>query len=145
MEAISILLEEALKSPESPTALVRFSLADFLLPVTTQADPQLASLLIEKTAARHGTQRAIETACYFLSKVRVYALPSTRAKWRRGIARALQNIGIDLQSVGLAPTDLQPDQEEKRSSLSLKLRDASTLSIEEVQARVSSSQTCKSY
>jgi hypothetical protein len=31
VEAISILLVEALKSPESPTALVCFSLADFLL------------------------------------------------------------------------------------------------------------------
>jgi hypothetical protein len=138
VEAISILLVEALKSSESPTALVRFSLVDFLLPVTTYADPELASLLIEKTAARHGTQRAIETARYFLSKVRVYALPSTRAKWRRGVARALQNIGIDLQCIGLTPADLRPDQEEQRSSLSLKLRDTSTLSIEEVQARVSS-------
>jgi hypothetical protein len=138
VEAISILLAEALKSPESPTVLVGFALGGFLLPVTTYADPELGSLLIEKTAARHGTQRAIETARYFLSKVCVYALPSTRAKWRRGIARALRNIGIDLQYAGLIPTDLQPDQEEQSSSRSLKLRDASTLSIEEVQARVSS-------
>src|SRR4029450_2694021 len=57
VEAISILLVEALKSPESPTALVCFSLADFLLPVATYADPELAALLIEKTAAGHGTQR----------------------------------------------------------------------------------------
>jgi hypothetical protein len=138
VEAISILLTEALKSSESPTALVRFSLVDFLLPVMTYADPELASLLIEKTAARHRTQRAIETARYFLTKVRVYALPSTRVEWRRGIARALLDIGIDLQCVGLTLTDLRPDQEEQRSSLSLKLRDASILSIEEVQARVSS-------
>src|SRR4030095_16522094 len=96
------------------------------------------ALLIEKTAARHGTQRAIETARYCLAKVRVYALPSTRAKWRRGIARALLNIDIDLQCAGLAPTDLRPDQAEQKSSSALKLRDASTLSIEEVQARVSS-------
>jgi hypothetical protein len=137
-EATCILLAEALKSPESPTALVLFSLADFLLPVATQADPELAALLIEKTATHHGTQQAVEAACYFLSKVSVYALPSTRTKWRRGIARALQSMGIDLQRAGLAPTDLQPDQEEQRSSRSLKLRDASTLSIEEVQARVSS-------
>jgi AAA domain len=137
-EAVALLLEETLKSPESPTTLVLFSLIDFLLPIATQADPELAALLIEKAAARHGTQRAIEIVCYFCSKVQLYALPSTRPKWRRGIARALQKIGIDLQRAGLTPTDLEPDQEENGSSSSLKLKDASTLSVEEIQEHVSS-------
>jgi hypothetical protein len=137
-EAIGLLLEGALKSPESPTIIALFSLVDFLLPVATQAAPELAALFIEKTAIHHGTQRAIETARDLLSKVHVYALPSTRPEWRRSIARALQNIGIDPQSAGLTPTDLQLDQKEQDASHSLQLKNASALSMEEVKARVSS-------
>jgi len=138
-EAVRVLLSEALETEEAPTRLVLFSLADFLLPVATKADPELAALVVERTAARHGSEEALETARYLLSKVNVYALPSTRPAWRRGIARAVHKLGLDLDNVGLEPADLQPDREEESSSLSLKLQDGSTiLGVDEIRMRVSS-------
>nr|QNO43656.1 hypothetical protein MOOKMAHM_00025 [Methanosarcinales archaeon ANME-2c ERB4]QNO45114.1 hypothetical protein AGMAKMMB_00001 [Methanosarcinales archaeon ANME-2c ERB4]QNO50360.1 hypothetical protein BOLHPIDD_00001 [Methanosarcinales archaeon ANME-2c ERB4] len=138
-EAVRILLRESLKSPDTLTQLVLFSLVDFLLPIATETDDELVIMLITHAAASQGNENALETARYVLSKVHIHALPSTRPKWRRAIARALLKHGIDLSSVGLGAADIQPDQKEDFSSSLLKVKDGSTtMSIDEVELRVSS-------
>ena len=138
-EAVCILLRESLKSPDTPTQLVLFSLVDFLLPIATETDDELVIMLITHAAASQGNENALETARYVISKVHVHALPSARPKWRRAIARALLTLGIDLSSVGLGAVDLQPDQKEDFSSSLLKMKDGSTtLSGDEVRMRISS-------
>jgi len=138
-EAVCILLRESLKSPDTPTQLVLFSLVDFLLPIATETDDELVIMLIAHAAASHENENALETARYVLSKVYIHALPSTRPKWSRTIARALLKLGLDPNSVGLEAADIQPDQKEDFSSSLLKVNDGSTtISIDEVKMRVSS-------
>ena len=138
-EAVRIILQESLKIPDTPTQLVLFSLVDFLLPVATETDDELVIMLITHAAASQGNENALETARYVLSKVHIYALPSTRPKWRRAITRALLKLGLDPNSVGLEAVDIQPDQKEDFSSSLLKVKDGSTtLTIDEVKMRVSS-------
>ena len=137
-DAVRALLKEALGAEESTTQLVLFSLSDFLLPIATEADTEIAALLIEETAERHGSEEAMESARHLLSKVDVWALPSTRLDWRRGIAQALDGLGLDPRCVGLEPRDSRPSREED-STFSLKLKDGSTvLSTDEVRSRVCS-------
>lgn len=137
-EAVRILLSEALKAVEPPTQSVFFSLADFVLPVATEADPGLAVLLIKRTATHHGNNKALETARNLVSKISVHALPSTRSRWRRGIATGSLELGFELHNVGLERPDLRPHQDEDGSSSSLKLKDSSTLSTDELKMRVCS-------
>ena len=138
-EAVRILLRESLKSPDTPTQLVLFSLVDFLLPIATETDNELVIMLITHAAASQGNENALETARYVLSKVHIHALPSTRPRWRRAIARALLKLELDPNSVGLEAVDIQPDQKEDFSFSLLKVKDGSTtLSIDEVKMQVSS-------
>ena len=138
-EAVRILLREALKSTEPPTDLVLHSLIDFLLPISTDMDTELVTLLIEQTAASKGNKKVFETARDILSNVYIYALGSTRPKWRRAIAQTLNKFGLDLSSVGLKPADLLPDPKEESSLDILKLKDNVTeLRMDEVKMRASS-------
>ncbi len=137
-EAVRVLLRGALETIDPPSRAVTLSLANFLLPIATAADPELAGLLIQQTASSRGSQSALETARYVLDKANIYALPSTRSAWRRGIAEGLDQLGLDPCSVGLEAADLQPDREREGSAGSLRLKDGSLLSFREVKARVSS-------
>jgi hypothetical protein len=138
-DAARVLLREALKSDQPATELVLECLADFAVPLAAEADAELAALLLGTTATTHGNAKAAEAARYLLHAVHVHALPSTRAKWRRGIGRALASMELDLEDFGLDASDLQPDRDEEGSSRVLRLKDGSSpLSLEEVKARIAS-------
>jgi hypothetical protein len=137
-EAVRVLLWKALEADNPPTQAVTLSLANFVLPVATAADPELVALLIQQTASSRGSQSALETAQHVLGKANIYALPSTRSAWRRGIAHGLDQLGLDLRSAGLGPADLRPDREGEGSAGLLRLKDGSFLTLREAKERVSS-------
>lgn len=137
-EAVRVLLHKALESGKSSTELALRSIVDFLLPIATTADRELAALVIGQIASSHGNKRALEQASYFLSKVNAYALPSTRAEWRYGIVQAVRKLGFDLKDVGLEPKDIQIDSERDGTISTLRLGDRSTLTIDEIEATIHS-------
>lgn len=130
-EAIRILIEELLNSSNAQPVIAFYALADFNLPIATQADEDLATLLIKQINAYHGRDRALELAIYFVQKVETYALSSTRLLWRRGVARGLQELGIDLDKAGLEASDLKRNPEEEHSSVKLKLKSDSEIHFDD--------------
>jgi len=135
-ETVRLLLHKTLETPDPPTELVLHTLVDFLLPISTTVDDELAELVIEKIATKYGGEKAIEEGRYFLSKINVYALPTTRAQWRYGIVRRIRKLGYDLKDVGLKPADIQIEGEQNRTVPTLKLDDGSILTINEVDITV---------
>lgn len=137
-DSIVVLLQESLNSDNPPSELVFYLVADFLIPIATTAYEDLVINLIDVTAKNYGNNKAVEIARDVNSKVNIYALPSTRPKWRRGIAKALIILGIELESVNLTVTDLQADEKNDYSHDILKLKDGKLLVKEQVITMVSS-------
>lgn len=137
-DSIVVLLQESLNSGNPPTELVFYLVADLLIPIATTAYEDLIINLINVTATNHGKHKAVEIARDINSKVNIYALPSTRPKWRRGIAKALILLGIELESANLTATDLQADEKNDYSHDILKLKDGTLLVKEQVMTMVSS-------
>jgi hypothetical protein len=86
-DSLGVLLQESLNSDNPPTELVLYLITDLLMPIATKAHEILVLNLIDTTGTIYGNHKAIETAQYVSSKVSIYTLPSTRPKWRRGIAK----------------------------------------------------------
>ncbi len=137
-DSIVVLLQESLNSDNPPTELVFYLVADLLIPIATTAYEDLIINLINVTATNHGNHKAVEIARDINSKVNIYALPSTRPKWRRGIAKALIMLGIELESADLTVTDLQIDEKNDYSYDILKMKDGTSLVKEQVITMVSS-------
>lgn len=137
-DSIVVLLQESLNSDNPPTELVFYLVADLLIPIATTAYEDLTINLINVTATNHGKHKAVEIARDINSKVNIYALPSTRSKWRRGIAKALILLGIELESANITVTDLQADEKNDYSHDILKLKDGTLLVKEQVITTVSS-------
>jgi len=144
-DAIYALLHEALKLEDPPIELIIHTMFDFLLPVSIHADPELVIQLIERISILYDNKEVLDKSRYILSKLDVYALPSTRPRWKYGIAQAFKKLKLDLHSIGLDPGDIKLDQENSSTDFSsdlLKLKGASSssssssLSIGEVEMRV---------
>jgi hypothetical protein len=138
-DSLGVLLQESLNSDKPPTELVLYLITDLLMPIATNAHENLILNLIDTTATIYGNHKAVETAQCINSKVSIFALPSTRPKWRRGIAKALIKIGIALESADLTLKDLQPDERNDYSSDILKMKDGTSLVKEQVISMISSS------
>lgn len=134
-EAVRVIMKAALETDNSPVRLILFSLADFMLPISTEADPTLGRLLVEKTA-RQGTEKGINSARYLLSKVNTYGLPATRKGWRKGLAEALVKLKVNVQQAGLEQVDLLPDRESEQTNRLLQLRDGAKLNFVELEAHI---------
>ena len=137
-DSIVVLLQESLNSDNPPTELVFHLVVDLLIPIATTAYENLIINLINVTATNHGNHKAVEIARDVNSKVNIYALPSTRPKWRRGIAKALIILGIELESADLTVKDLQADEKNDYSQDFLKMKDGTLLVKEQVMTMVSS-------
>ncbi len=138
-DSIVVLLQESLNSSKPPTELVFYLAADLLIPITTKdyGNEDLLTNLIDTTATVHGNNKAVEISRYINSKVSVYAIPSTRPKWHRGIAKALMKLGIKLENANLTSNDLQPYQNDIKYD-TLFMEDGTSLVIEQVISMVSS-------
>ncbi len=143
--AVSTFLKEALESPKIDTDLALIALSDFMLSLISRAYPEIATKLIEKTAAHHGREKAKEVASYLFHKVQTLALPSTRHEWCNGIADGLQKLSINIESIGIEPHHLESEKQESSYSppSPLKLQDGEQLKEEEIKNRVSSLQDLK--
>ena len=132
----SLLLKEALESNSPPRTLVQSCLLGILIPLGAAPLPSLIGLLIDQ-ASVSGPSWAIQLAREILAVVRFGAIPSSRLAWRQSVVRALRKYGINFHSVDLSLSDLKPEKED-RSSSSLKLKDGSSISAEEIEMTVTS-------
>ena len=130
-DAIYTLIREAFKSKQPPLDLILVIVADFLLPIMTEANSEVATLLIQKIAENQSPEKALEAAKYLIDKINIYALPSTRSTWRYAVASELKIWGFELQDINLELADIKSPQGELSSSF-LKLKDGSVLSKYEV-------------
>lgn len=133
-EAVRVIMKAAIETSNPPVRLILFCLADFMLAISTEADPTLGGLLVEKTA-RLSIEKGINAVRYLLSKVNTYGLPEARKGWRYGLAEALVKLKVDLQQVGLEQEDLLPDRESGQTNRLLQLRDGTKLNFIELEAR----------
>jgi hypothetical protein len=136
-DAIYTLIREALRSKQPPLDLILVIVADFLLPIMTEANSEVAMLLIQKIAENQSPEKALEAAQYLIDKINIYALPSTRSTWRYAVASELKRWGFELQDINLELADIKSPQGELSSNF-LKLKDGSVLSKYEVGLRVTS-------
>ena len=111
--------------------LILVIVADFLLPIMTEANSEIATLLIQKIAENQSPKKALEAAQYLIDKINIYALPSTRSTWRYAVASELKIWGFELQDINLELADIKSPQGELSSNF-LKLKDGSVLSKYEV-------------
>ena len=139
-EATQILLRQALKSDNPPYNLVLISLIDFLLPIASDINNELLVQLVKSIVINNNNnnEKAIKEIRYIVSKVKVHALPSIRSKWYNAIANTLRGLDIEFQIVGIKPVDLKLNHKDENSSEILKLKDNSTLTLDEVKSRVNS-------
>lgn len=136
-EALVTILKDVLEHRDISTVLLLSAIADFLLAFATRGDPDLSAGLIKETRARRGHDQALAAADYLLSRADTIALPSARRRWRRGIALAFDELGLDLRLGGLSDEDRRPDRDEGQGA-GLRLRDGLQLALEEVRSRAAS-------
>jgi len=137
-EALESLLLSALTPDSPPLGLLLDFVADAFVPITTSSHADLVERLVVSFARSEGQEEAVNAARRLLHAIQTWALPSKRPKWRRGLALALQKMGVDPQVAGFDVRELVPDADEQRSSNWLRLKDGSTLSTSEVEAKVNS-------
>ncbi len=133
---VRALLEGALRMSRPPTELVQACLTALVLPVAHKGDDGLIAALIERHAVIRGNDRADILAQTVVTDVDVFAPPSARIAWRRGIGKAVRDTSGMLEQVGLGTDAFRFDQETQSSSDALKLDDESVLSVDEVIQRV---------
>ncbi len=136
-DALFDIVEAAIDLPDPPTDLVVTCLAELAIPIATSSRAALAERLIVGVATREGHDRAVEVAKRILDAVVVYALPSVRPAWRRGVARALDRLGVDLQRAALSHDALGPASDDSAPHV-LVLSDATKLDAEEVEREATS-------
>jgi hypothetical protein len=106
-------------------------------------DRELVTLLVKETAKRRGREAGLNTARYLVCRADVLALPSVRKKWRRAAAVGLDELGLDFRTVGLTEEDLRYDPE-RSTPLTLRLRDGSELTAQEVSTHANSIEALES-
>lgn len=128
-------LRAALDRDDAPPITALTVLSSIVLAMDTEADSDFAQLLVATMAARQGTDAALTVARCLVMSVGVLARARDRHAWRLGIARALGDLGVDLQGAGLDPEDLRP-VDDAPSSDELTLTDGAVLSLDEVLIQV---------
>ena len=132
------LLNATLESSRPPTLAVAELLSEELLPFSSRAEPDLMSLVIRRVAESGDEDEALEEARRLVAKVRLWASPSQRPGWLKGLATGMEQLGLSIQDVGVEPAELvESGQEQTVSSNALKVNDGSgELSRQEVENRI---------
>ena len=133
--ALGGIVADAIAAGTLPSAMALHVLTEFLVPIVRSGNEALASAVIRKTHAEG--RDAIEGGRMLLSQAERFGLPSTRKRWRRGVALALQSLGEDPGKLGLTDDDVRPDRDEGEIG-DLRLKDGSRLTEDEASARVTS-------
>jgi hypothetical protein len=136
-DAMLTILGEAIDSAIPPLDMVLDCLVEVVLPIATEGKAWLTRRLVERVASHTGIEQGLDAARRILAGIRIHALPSTRPAWRRGVALALDCLGVDLQTVGLSRDDLRPPREEGSPHV-LQLVDGTELGAEQVERESSS-------
>ena len=108
-EGISALLKEALEQSDPPLHTILRVVSEVVLPIDTRPEPELISSLIkrlERSVPQHDVIQIVKT---LISKVHLYAMPSVRIEWLRGVDQGVEDLGISSQEVGLSREDLKSE------------------------------------
>jgi hypothetical protein len=138
-DGVEVLLKEAVETAGASSDVIWSLLGDFLIPISTEACPDLAAAIVARTAGQGNREEFFQRVGHLLSCLSIYALPSTRRGWRHAIGRALNNAGFACETMGIKAEELASDPEEKNSAVTLRLKDEETvLTPEEVSDRIKS-------
>jgi hypothetical protein len=129
------LIQATLKGTAVPVRHLIACVMAIGLPFAAESHPDDLGLLIQEIAKQHGTDETISTARELLAVIAALTLPGTRSGWRRGIARAMRALNIDLAQLELRPQDLHEPSERNTSYGGLKLKDGTVLIADEVIER----------
>ena len=137
---LSTLLNAMLESSKPPTIAVVELLSEGLLPFSSRAEPDLMSLVIRRVRESEGENGVLEEARRLVAKVRLWASPSQRPSWLKGLAVGMERLGLSMQDVGVKPSELlESVHHQNVSGNVLKLNDGSgEISREEVENRIGS-------
>jgi len=133
--AVLALLRAALDTEQPPIDVVIHVLADFLFPIATESDTELARRLVATASAHLPPDGVAERVRYVAERSRVYALPSASSVWRQGLARGCDEAGVDLAAAGLVTDDLRPTSDDYNSPRIIRLENDQVLSLAEVLRR----------
>ena len=106
--ALTALLVEGVKERLLPLEIALFCASDFLVPISREGDEELAAELVRAAVPDDRGQ----VAGYLVERVSTWGLASTRARWRRGVARELRALGQDLRDGRVSEDDLKPERDE---------------------------------
>jgi hypothetical protein len=134
-QAARTLLRAALASSANSSKYAAVLLLEFLLPIS-DVDGKLVNLLIGRLVEKSGKESVIEFAREFASAVGIHSLPSNRRGWRRSLAKALQQCGINISEAGLSEEDLTYEKD-RGTNDGFSLKDGSSLTTAEVMRRAS--------
>ena len=141
--AFLTILQAALDGPDPPIALVTSCLAEAYLPLAEVARPEIAALLVARATEIGGERNTVAVVRKISTGIRTWAISSTRAGWFHALAEALRQRGIDPLQAGVDLSPGRTESEDRSSSSALRLQDGTTLSDEEVRARLDSIQAVR--
>jgi hypothetical protein len=134
-DAICEVLADQLAIGGVPTDMALHTLADFIVPIARSGDEKVAAAFLNRATDTRAD--VVASTRYLVDHVCVSGLPSTRRKWRRGLAKASLKRGIELAATGLTEADLRQDPGVSTGG-GLHFRDGSTLAKEAVETQVDS-------
>ena len=82
---VTALLKQAGSDEPLPVELAADITGELLAPAANRAYPELASTLVEAAQRAGGSEKARALAESLATRTDAYALPTTRAEWRRGL------------------------------------------------------------
>ncbi len=139
--SVSRILKEALNTNNPPITEVFYTIINLLIPLVPGKEPNLVQLFIEKVAEQDGSDSAIVFGHELVERIRAQALSEARPGWLKGIAKGIQNVGYDLEAVGLKTAEIQePSTPDSSHGLDrrLYLQNGQHLEQEEVIQKVNS-------
>ena len=135
-EAISIIMEEALRSNAPPTDLLFTFIKHILIPIARDSYPELVALLVEVTDKKYGIDRANLIAQKLFTCIDIHALPSQRQSWKWQLDNVCRKLDLNLDSDFSEP---EAETGDTYSSQKLRLKsEIGLLSLDEVKRRVAS-------
>ncbi|HLE63148.1 MAG TPA: hypothetical protein VI750_08420, partial [Pyrinomonadaceae bacterium] len=134
-DAICEVLADQLDMGSLPPEMALYVLADFIVPIATDGDEEVAAALLNRVAETRAD--FVDSLRYLVALMSIFGLPSARRKWRRGLAVAARKRGMDLASIGLTAADLLKKQGESTGE-GLHLRDGSIVEAGALETQIDS-------
>jgi len=142
-DGLDNLIISAIKNPIVPSTIIISSLNNTLIPISRNSHPKILDELIKRISKQSGKSEAKQTAFQMLYTIDRFALPSIRNDWRRSVVDALQELGVDVQEIGLTEENTQSADHDLSGTIELKLKDGTRLNEKTIRARITNMKSLK--